>query len=321
MDDNKDEGNIDRLIQLSIIIPHFNNGNLLDKLLSSILSECGRETQIIVVDDNSTEFLDEYNTCKHRYKERIEFYVNPKEVRSAGECRNIGIDHADGRWLLFCDADDYLLKGWHLAVSNYFDKATDVVFFYPTAVKLKSDCPSKRADAYRMFLTDFLTKNRGAEIRLRTRFVTPVSKLIRTDLIRAQNIRFDSTLYGNDVIFYTKLGLAMNLFEVSKQEIYCITEGTRSLTKQMTRESLRIRAEVAVRRVAYIKKRISFKEWLQTGLGSAPVTYVLKAIKRGYGLEYIKSIVSLFHNNDIHILNSGLLLSPLSFLAIIRKWP
>lgn len=308
-------------IKLSIIIPHFNSGKLLDKLLTSIVSECGEDTQVIVVDDNSTEFLDDYNSCKVKYEGCVEFYVNQKGFNSAGACRNIGIDRAEGKWLLFCDADDYLLPGWYNTLVKYFDASEDAIFFFPIAVKLHSDVPSKRADAYRIFLTDYLNERKGSEIRLRTRFVTPVSKLIRTDLIRAQNIRFDSTLYGNDVIFYTKLGLAMNLFEVSKQEIYCITEGTRSLTKQMTRESLRIRAEVAVRRVAYIKKRISFKEWLQTGLGSAPVTYVLKAIKRGYGLEYIKSIVSLFHNNDIHILNSGLLLSPLSFLAIIRKWP
>lgn len=288
-------------IKLSIIIPHFNSGKLLDKLLTSIVSECGGDTQIIVIDDNSTESLDDYSSCKMKYKGRVEFYLNQKVFNSAGACRNIGIDKAKGKWLLFCDADDYLVPGWYKTLVKYFDASEDAIFFFPIAVKIHSNEPSKRADAYRRILSDYLNGIKGADIRVRTKMVTPCSKLIKAQIIKDNAIKYDEIKYGNDVMFAVKLGLSLNSYAVSKDEIYCITEGIQSLTKDKTKETYMLRTDVVARRVKFVKERISYKEWLQSGIGCAPMSYVFNALARGYGFRYTKSIIKSFSKHGVRI--------------------
>ena len=94
--------------KLSIIIPHYNRPHYLRTLLLSIPHL--EEIQVIVVDDKSTEYQQEYECLKKEFSDRnIEFYDND-EVKSAGTCRNIGLRHAAGDWLLFADSDDYFIS-------------------------------------------------------------------------------------------------------------------------------------------------------------------------------------------------------------------
>ena len=99
------------MIRLSIIIPHYNSADLLDKLLSTIPNV--QEVQVIVVDDFSTQGLDELEECKQRYiNTNVEFYTNECK-KSAGGARNTGLSYAKGQWLLFADADDYFLQDFY----------------------------------------------------------------------------------------------------------------------------------------------------------------------------------------------------------------
>ena len=91
--------------QLTIIIPHHNIPDLLRKLLASIPKR--NSIQIIVVDDHSTEYVDQLNAVIRSADDRnLEFYHNDAARNSPGTCRNIGLDHARGQWILFADADD-----------------------------------------------------------------------------------------------------------------------------------------------------------------------------------------------------------------------
>lgn len=105
-------------ISLSIIIPTFNYGHLLSRVIESILCQklpegCGTSTEnieIIVVDDGSTdntpEIIDSLLT-----KTTLSLTYVKQENSGAGVARNHGLILSKGAYIYFIDADDELLPG------------------------------------------------------------------------------------------------------------------------------------------------------------------------------------------------------------------
>lgn len=95
-------------ICLSIIIPVYNAEAFLKRCLDSILSQNIDNIEIICINDGSTdnsrEVLDQYQVA---YGPVITVINQPNKGVSAA--RNAGIDKAAGQYIMFVDADDYLL--------------------------------------------------------------------------------------------------------------------------------------------------------------------------------------------------------------------
>ena len=91
-----------KMFNYSIIIPHKNIPSLLRRCLDSIPER--DDLEIIVVDDNSKEDTIRDLQTIHRNNLQI---IYTKEGRGAGYARNVGISKAQGKWILFADADDY----------------------------------------------------------------------------------------------------------------------------------------------------------------------------------------------------------------------
>ena len=88
----------------SFIIPHHNCPNLLYRLLDTIPQR--EDIEIIVVDDNS-----DADKVPLINRNDVQLFLIPaSESKGAGHARNIGLDHAKGKWLLFADSDDYYEK-------------------------------------------------------------------------------------------------------------------------------------------------------------------------------------------------------------------
>lgn len=92
-------------IQVSIIIPVYNEEAYLPQCLDSILAQTLQQFEVICVDDGSTdrslEILNTYMTRDARVK------VVTQENRYAGVARNLGMQYAKGKYLSFLDADDF----------------------------------------------------------------------------------------------------------------------------------------------------------------------------------------------------------------------
>lgn len=162
---------------LSIIIPHFNSPGTLKILLDSIPKIA--EIQIIVVDDKSTQGIEQYNVLT-REKEYINvmFLENTTDKKGAGTCRNIGLERATGNWVLFADADDYFLSGFYEIVKRYFETDYDVIFFKPTSVDLKTGELSFRHLGYASLIDAYDKNDYFTELRLRYKWYPPWSKMI-----------------------------------------------------------------------------------------------------------------------------------------------
>ena len=113
-------------MKLSIIIPVYNQEELIDKCLDSIpLKE---NIEIIVVNDASTDETSN-NVLKYMFNSNKKIkLINCKENRGAGISRNIGLDEAVGEYVMFLDSDDYIYTKRFDKVSNMLN-GEDIVYY------------------------------------------------------------------------------------------------------------------------------------------------------------------------------------------------
>ena len=96
------------MAKISIIMPIYNDSNLLDKSISSILNQTLDDIEIICVDDGST---DDSLEVLNSFADRYDFVkVFTQENQGSGKARNNGISKATGQYIGFLDADDYFIS-------------------------------------------------------------------------------------------------------------------------------------------------------------------------------------------------------------------
>ena len=96
---------------VSVVIPSFNRLDYLLRAIESVLNQTYSKTEIIVVNDGSTE----EGYLEHKYIKdikQINLEQNQKIINGfgPGNIRNFGINKASGDWIAFLDDDDLWLK-------------------------------------------------------------------------------------------------------------------------------------------------------------------------------------------------------------------
>lgn len=74
---------------LSIIVPYFNYPQGLVRLLNSIPRM--DSIQVIVINDRSDKYIDEYNRIRDLYADENILFINNNGEKGAGSCRNQGL--------------------------------------------------------------------------------------------------------------------------------------------------------------------------------------------------------------------------------------
>ena len=239
--------------QFSIIIPHYDIPDLLMRCLDSI--PVREDIQVIVVDDNSPgadTYLDRYPALSRPYLE----FVRTTKGGGAGYARNVGLDHAKGKWLLFADADDLFVDDMYDIIRAYADSSADIVFFKEKNV-LSDDI--NQAVQRLAYLNDYIDGylDTGYDKYLRLRFGQPWAKMIRRELVESHQFRFEEVGFSNDYYFSVCTGYYAREIAASNQVLYIYTYRQESLTGTYCSKpgELKTRAEVFFR----IEKL--FKQW------------------------------------------------------------
>lgn len=93
---------------VSIVIPVFNNAELVKIMVDSIVAQEYKNWELLLVDDGSNV---QTETLLQRYSEadsRIQLISRNRLPKGAQTCRNIGMDAARGKYIVFFDSDDYV---------------------------------------------------------------------------------------------------------------------------------------------------------------------------------------------------------------------
>lgn len=94
-------------MQVSIIMPYYNAAKYINETVDAIIAQTYKSWELIIVDDCSpapgtNDILKSIAAMDSRIK-----ILKTKKNGGAGLARNIGIEAALGRYLAFCDSDDW----------------------------------------------------------------------------------------------------------------------------------------------------------------------------------------------------------------------
>jgi len=235
--------------QFSIIIPHKNIPDLLLRCLDSIPKR--DDVQIIIVDDNSDSKLVDFEHFPGIGRPNTEVFFD-KTNRGAGRARNVGLEHAKGKWLLFADSDDiYNTEALNVLFDTNVPEDCKVVWWGTEYLLL--DGSIERRDNIE---DDYLLRLYPYPQKLRSEFA-PWKKMVRTSHAKENNILFDETIASNDVMFHTLL-LGITPEESIywfPQVVYIWGQRNNSTMNTYTLENSLSRLKVSIRANTYAYKK------------------------------------------------------------------
>lgn len=91
---------------VSVIIPVYNAEKTINTCVESVLKQTYSMLQIILIDDGSTD--NSLKLCRDLAQKDSRIAVFEKNNGGVSSARNIGLERARGKYLLFLDSDDYL---------------------------------------------------------------------------------------------------------------------------------------------------------------------------------------------------------------------
>lgn len=180
---------------ISIVIPVYNTGEPMRACLDSVLAQTYNNLEILLVDDHSTDQLTLDLLQKYIHKDSRFTLLTSQENNGLPATRNIGINHANGKYITFLDSDDQF-------VPDFVERMHDAVVRNDTDFTV---CHVKQ------FVLD-------KSVPLDPDMVFPLTETPKVD--SAQFIQ-DGLLLKVPIIAYAKL---INLEKLKQQQLYFVEE-------------------------------------------------------------------------------------------------
>ena len=105
---------------ISVIVPVHNGSRYIERCIDSIAKSSYDHIEIIVVENGSTDST--YEICKMLSEKDDRIRLFSTEECGLSNARNIGIDNANGDWISFVDADDYISE---VMIQRLMETATE----------------------------------------------------------------------------------------------------------------------------------------------------------------------------------------------------
>ncbi len=239
----------------SIIIPHKNTPDLLERCVNSIPKR--DDLEIIIIDDNSSpEIVNFENFPLKNDDSRNLKIIFDKSNKGAGHARNLGVENAGGKFLIFADSDDFFILTFNNILDKYKNSNYDIIYLNACSLDSEYYTNTDRLKNYLYKLMgDYMSKEHHelGELELKYLFASPWCKIVRKSIIENNNIKFDETPVSNDLTFSYLIGhYAKNIF-VDPTAVYCVTVRNNSLSKNKTDEMNLIRIGIYARRDKFLK--------------------------------------------------------------------
>ncbi len=200
-------------ILISIIIPIFNAGKKLSKMLDCVINQTFQEYEVILINDgsidNSGKIID-----KVAYKDNRFIAIHQKN-KGVSFARNRGIKESRGKYITFLDADDEIPDDYleHLILSQN-ETSADIVCC--DVVMISNGKETSRFTYH----NSCLTKTQALNFLLSREFINsgPCAKLFRSTEIK--DIEFPNLRAYEDILFITKAFERANMIAVINNTEY-----------------------------------------------------------------------------------------------------
>lgn len=203
---------------LSVIIPIKDTLPYFKKCLDSLVSQTCQNIEIIVVDDNSKQNIKDFVA---NYNDDRIIYIKCDNTVGPGGARNRGLDIASGRYIAFCDSDDWVDLNYYEQVINYMDKyELDIVM-----TSMKREFPFRNANNDTYMCKYNQTYSLSPEMALKilckeyNEFeiqIVPscMNKIYSKQFLSRINARFEEGVYFQGVLFSVYTFLRTNKIEI-----------------------------------------------------------------------------------------------------------
>lgn len=189
----------------SIIIPVYNAEKYLRFCVDSILSQVVDNFELLLVNDGSKD--DSGRICDEYAKKDNRIKAIHQDNMGASFARNVGIENANGEWISFVDADDWVAPDY-LEIMDKVDEKADINFFSIVCVYADDNRIARLPKPF------YITNRVEMEMQIfKMRyglvgdyFGYTVCKFVRAELIKEHQIRFNADLvFREDEIFTLQL--------------------------------------------------------------------------------------------------------------------
>ena len=240
------------MILYSIIIPFYNSASTIRRLIDSI-PDCPF-VEIIIVDDcsDSEESMRLRKIISQLNKQIL--LLKSKINLGAGHARNLALELAQGKWLVFADSDDYFTPQFSEVLHKYENSREQIIYFNAISIMEPDGGYSHRHSQIEKWIKE---KN---EDDLRFAFHGPVCKLVKASLVKENNICFFESHAFNDALFSAKIGYYAQNIVIDQTPIYCITETPYSTTYTLSETILKSRID-AIKAVNSFFCSVGIKEY------------------------------------------------------------
>lgn len=215
--------------KVSVIVPVYNVEKYLRKCMDSLVNQTLKDIEIVVVNDGSPdgsdlimqEYVEKYDCVKYLKKEN----------GGIASARNMGLNHACGEYIAFCDSDDYVDLDMYEELYNQANKTSaDVVFsgyYNETDDGQYRVMSTGNMDMYGVSLLE-----NPKMVHANNAFVH--GKLFSRNVIVENNIKFKKYRIFEDLLFlYTVLVFANKVEKVDKPFYHYMRRENVSVTGKM----------------------------------------------------------------------------------------
>lgn len=212
---------------ISFIIPVYNGEKYIERCLMSIINHTKGNYEIIVIDDGSLDTtLEIIGKIKDKHLEIKVFSQRNAGVSSA---RGAGINMASGEWIVFVDADDYVISDITKIIDQIqFDHQDWIIFskqFHDSYV-----LDMNRSEDKRCIVTAILNQNMNNGIEF-AKLNTVWSKAYKRSVLTKHGIQFEKKLsHGEDMIFNLDYSMNCNRILCYNVPVYMLCENESSAT-------------------------------------------------------------------------------------------
>ena len=218
-------------MRYSVIIPHYNDTERLERLLGTVPVERG-DVEVIVVDDCSPN-QQALELVRARWPQVS--WLSTLENGGAGVARNVGLEAACGRWLVFADSDDEFLPGAFDTFDSVLQDDDELVYFLADARQEADGSPSMRSEQMNELVTRYAQhQDRDTLQRLRLGHVVPWAKIYSRRLVEAYGLRFDPVRRSNDIAFNVLGAMQAKRLRAEVIPVYRVYRRAESLTADVS---------------------------------------------------------------------------------------
>lgn len=213
------------MVEFSIIVPVYQVKKYLKRLVNSVLAQDYAAYELILVDDGSSDGSEKI--CDEFSAKYAQIKTIHKKNGGVSSARNEGIQRAEGNYLIFLDADDYIDKNYLSdAAAVVEEKAPDILIYgycLETNSGMEQLLPKLNGD----YTQESLPKD-FAIFAQESSFNSVCNKVFRADIVREKQLEFPIQKIAEDGIFVCRfLQNTKNFYFVERAYYhYCQNEGS-----------------------------------------------------------------------------------------------